>query len=118
MVRSFGQVLIAAGGTPVRATLNEQDPTAPVPLEKVRIQVRPSNAGILYVFYGGANFSGDHRTDRVGCIAILPVPASATAGPFAALEIGVEVVPVGLYLQDIWLDGTSGDGAIIAGVGV
>ena len=116
-MRSFGQVLVAAGGTPARATANQTTPSAVVQLQKVRIQVRPANTGILYIFQGGGNFSGDHRTTRDVVLAILPAPASATSGPFAYFEFGEEVVPVGLNLADIWLDvSANGDGGIIAGV--
>jgi hypothetical protein len=117
MVRSYGKVSVTTGGIPVRLTANLEDPTLPVPLQKVRIQPLPANNAVIYVFAGGANFSGDHRTDLEGCIGIIAAPVSATDGPFAPLEIGVEVVPLGLYLNDLWIDGTSGEGVVVAGIG-
>ena len=115
MVRSFGQVIVTTAGTPVRATANLAVPGTSVPLQSLRIQVRPANTGILYVFQGGGNFSGDHRTTRDVALAILAVPASATTGPFDKYEVSF-VVPVGLNLADIWLDASvSGDGGIISG---
>ena len=115
MVKSFGQVIVAAGGTPARATVNQGTPSTPVSLQSVRIQVRPANTGLLYVFQGGSNFSGDHRTSRDVCLAILPAPASTTSGPFEKYEAQF-VVPVGLNLADIWLDvSVNGDGAIVSG---
>ena len=116
MVRSFGQVTVAAGGPPARATANLAVPATNVPLQTVRIQVRPANTGLLYIFHGGGNFSGDHRTSRDVCLAILAAPASVTTGPFETYEAGVFVVPVGVNLADLWIDvSVNGDGAIISG---
>lgn len=115
MVRSFGQVTVATGGTPSRATANQTVPGTVVPLQSVRIQVRPANTGLLYIFQGGANFSGDHRTSRDVCLAILAAPANVTTGPFEKYEAGF-IVPVGLNLADLWLDvSVNGDGGIISG---
>lgn len=115
MLQSFGKVTVAAGGTPSRATANRADPSEPVPTQSFVVQALPGNTGLVYIFSGGANFSGDHRTSLDRCIGILPAPTSATNGPFSSASFSVPNIPNGLNLADIWFDvGVSGDGVIVA----
>lgn len=117
MLRPFGKVTVTTGGTPVRATDNLVNQVTPlsVPVQAFLVQALPSNAGVVYIFQGGANFSGDHRGDLDQCIAILPAPTDATTGPFPSASFGMPVIPSGLNLADIWIDvGSNGDGVLIS----
>lgn len=115
MLKPFGKVTVTTGGTPVRATVNQTDPALPVPTQAFVVQVLPGNTGLVYVFAGGGNFSGDHRTTLDRCIAILPAPASATTGPFASASFAIPVIPNGMNLADIWIDvSVNGNGAIVS----
>ncbi len=114
MLKPFGKIVVTAGGTPVRATSGQPDPTLSVPTQSFLIQALPGNTGLIYVFAGGANFSGDHRTSLDVCIAILPAPASSTNGPFASASLSVPVAPSALNISDIWIDSSvNGGGALI-----
>jgi hypothetical protein len=113
---AYGQVIVAAAGTPARATSNLDDPARTVPIQSFMVQVRPENTGLVYVFQGGANFAGvDDRATRRRCLAILPAPADAVEGPFHSVSISQPVIPASGSLSDIWLDvSVSGNGAIIS----
>lgn len=113
-MKSFGQVVVTAGGTPVRATSNQSDPTKRVGLQSLTVQVRPANTGLLYIRMGNSPL--DDRTTRSTVLAILPAPASATSGPFASVTFSIPVAPAGLNLADIYLDASvNGDGGILSG---
>lgn len=119
MLKSFGRVTVTAAGTPVRATNNVAaavgGPSARQGVQSFMIQADPANTGILYVFAGGDNFAGDHRTDGLGLVAIIPAPASATTGPFTTASFGMPNVPAGLNLNDIWIDtSVNGSRAIVS----
>ena len=119
-VYGFGQVTVPAAGTPVNLGVALGfGPTSGKPmsigiLQKVIIQARPANAGIVYIFSGSDGT--DHRTDRELCMAILAHPTSATDGPFDRYEIDVANAAGGLNLANLWIDAASnGDGVIISG---
>lgn len=114
MLKPFGKIVVTAGGTPVRATSGQDDPDKSVPTQSFIIQALPGNSGVVYVFAGGNNFSGDHRTSLDVCIAIIPAPTSPTAGPFPSASFSVPVAPSALNIADIWIDvSVSGNGALI-----
>lgn len=110
MVGSLGLVTITAG-TPIRATANQAAPTQRLGAKSIRVQVWPSNAGIIYV--GIQEEQGSPIGD--GLIAVLPKPTSATTGPFDSVEITLPDLPAGLDASKIWIDGTSsGDSVIVS----
>lgn len=113
--RAYGQVVVPGGGTPVRATVNQTDPTRRVGLQSITIQVRPANTGLLYIRLKGD--LTDDRVTRAVTLAILPAPVSATAGPFDSRTFTTLPGSGGLNLADLYLDvSVNGDGAIISGV--
>ena len=118
MLTPFGQVVVPTPGTPVRVTVNLDDPSLTVPVQSFVLQVRPENTGLVYIFQGGANFAGvDDRATRRRCIGILPAPASAVNGPFASASFSVPVAPAALNAGDVWIDvSVAGNGVIVSGL--
>lgn len=112
---SLGKVTCPAAATPVRATANRSDPTARVGVQGFMVQALPTNTGKVYVFVGGAQFSGDHRTTLTGALFEVPAPSSATTGPFPTGSIGLQAESTGINMADIFIQvDVNGDGAIIA----
>lgn len=111
---SGGQVLVGVTGTPVRATSNMAVPGQRLGVQSFMLQALPANAGIVYVFLAGDGYTADARATGLGCIGILPKPASATTGPFASVSVSIPVAAAGLNLADIWINGAAADGVIIS----
>lgn len=114
--RPYGAVTVATGGTPVRATVNQSDPTARVGLQSIRFQVLPGNTGVVYVRMKAG--LADDRTVLTVTLAILPAPASATSGPFAAYEVAPSG-PIGspFNLADFYIDAAvNTNGVLISGI--
>jgi hypothetical protein len=118
MLLPYGKVTVTTAGTPVRATSNLSVPADPVPVQSFFVQAAPANTGIVYIFQGGANFTGtDDRTTLRRCIGILPPPGDASAGPFPAASYAQPVIPAGMNLADIWFDtSVSGSAVIVSAV--
>ena len=121
-VRSFGLVTVATPGTPARASANVPvnsragGPTGRVPLQSIMLQAHPDNTGKIYIFLGGGNFSGDHRTTLDVAVAILPMPGDPLGGPFGAASWGIPNSSAGINLSDFWIDADeAGDGVIVSG---
>ncbi len=83
-------------------------------LQSVLIEALPGNAGLVYVF---AQADGsNHRSDLVGCAAILPKPTSATTGPFPSVSYGIPGAPASINLNNLWIDADNGgDGVVVSG---
>ncbi len=114
MQRSLGKITVTSAGTPQRITAGLTVPGNAVPIQSLLLQALPANTGIVYVFAGGNNFSGDHRTDLVRCVGLIAAPSDATKGPFPSLSISIPNVPGALNLADYWLDvGVSTDGVVV-----
>ena len=114
MLQPLGQVVVAAGGTPVAVTQNltAAEQANPASVQSIMVQALPGNTGLIYVRTKGA--LGDDRTTRRYTVAILPVPVSATQGPFTTVTLSVPVIPASLALGDIYLDASvNGDGALV-----
>ena len=106
MIASLGKIVVTASGTPVRATSNLSDPTARIGAQSIRFTVVPANTGLIYIGLSNMNIS-----TGVGVLDVLPVPASATSGPFASTDLAQVVIPAGLNPADIYIDTShSGDG--------
>jgi hypothetical protein len=116
-LRSFGIVTVTTGGTPVQATAGlTLDTGEPVPLQSLRVQAHPDNSAVVYIFTQMAQPPVDQRATGVGLVAVLPDPASATAGPFEAYEVSLPATPNGLDLRNIWFDaGGNGQKVIVSG---
>lgn len=104
-LKSLGKVTIASGGTPVRATANETDPTARYAVQSFTVQAGAANAGIVYVGLG-SSFS---TSTGAGVIGLIPKPASATTGPFSSASYSILEAPAGIDMRDIYIDGTTND---------
>ena len=119
MLKSFGKVTVAAGGTPARAVANLSagQQSKSNPLQSVQFQVLPANTGKVYIFAAGPNFAGtDDRTALAYCIGFLPAPANAMTGPFPSASFSLPNVPAGIDLSDLWIDvDVNGNGVVIAG---
>ena len=114
MLQALGKVVVAAGGTPVPVTQNltAAEIANPASVQSIVVQTLPANTGLIYVRAKGP--LGDDRTTRRWTIAILPVPVSATQGPFASVTLSVPVIPASLALGDIYIDAAvNGEGALV-----
>lgn len=106
MVKSLGYVTVTAPGTPVRATVNEQDPTLRVGAQAMLVQAKPDNTGVLYVGTAGMD-----KATGVGVIGFVGVPASESAPSFS---VGLPTSATGLSASDYYLDGDdAGDVALV-----
>lgn len=99
MLGTLGLIPIVAGGTPVPLSLTNKA------AQSIKLTPKPGNAGIVYVGLKGMN-----TTTGVNVIGVIPKPTSATTGPFEPFEIGLPVIPGGLNLAHIYIDGTTNDG--------
>jgi hypothetical protein len=115
MIQSFGQIDVAAGGTPARATANLAVPANPCPLQSLMVQAAPANTGLIYVIFSPEGSPGDNRTTRTKVIGIIGAPSAATAHPPSA-SFTMPNAQNALDLRDIWIDASvNGDDAIIVG---
>lgn len=108
MLASLGIITIASGGTPTQITKNQTTPSQRLGAMRLRLQAHPNNAAPVYVGLAGMEAS------PIGpnLLGVIAKPAAATTGPFDTFEIGQEMIPAGLNLADIYIDGTTGDGVI------
>lgn len=111
MVKSLGYVTVPAAGTPVRATVNQPDPTLRVAAQAVSFQALPTNVGIVYV---GLGATMDPATG-LGIVGIIPAPAAPATGPFPSFVVSLPVIAAGLNVADFYLDAVeNGDGVAIS----
>ena len=104
---------IVAGGTPVQVS------TVCVPgssrlgygkwAQSIQFQAHPSNAGIVYI-----GLAGMVTSTGLNVLAVLPKPVSATTGPFASELFSEMLAPNGLSLDELYIDGTTNDLALIS----
>jgi hypothetical protein len=102
-MKTLGLVAIVSGGTPVQITDKS------IGAVTVTLQPKPGNAGVVYV--GG---KGMVIASGVNIAGVIPKPASATTGPFG----DVTLLPLGTgsggyRLDEIYIDGTTGDGVYV-----
>lgn len=109
---SFGKVLVAAAGTPVRATSTQTTPSTKVSAHTIFFQALSGNTG--RVFVGGPTMN---KTTLAGVYGMIPAPSASTAtGTLPYFEATIVPAPNGLNLADFWLDAEqSTDGVLIAG---
>jgi len=113
--RAYGRVTVTTGGAPVRATINQADPTLRVGLQSVMFQAHPANTGIMYVRLRST--LADDRTTLAVTLALIPAPTSATQGPFSSVTFSAPPVPGGFNLADFYVDaGVNGNSVIVSGV--
>lgn len=107
MLESLGKVVVAAAGTPARATANRSDPVERYECHAFMIEVDASNTGKIYVGNSAMN-----KTTLAGVYAVLPVPGTNTIPTFST-TISYAINP--LNLDDVWIDAdTNGEGALVA----
>lgn len=115
--RAFGDVNVTTGGTPVRATSGQTDPTLRIGLQSITFQVKPGNTGVMYIRAKGPGTPTDDRTNLDFTMRVLPAPPSATQGPFAETTFTALPGSGGLNLADFWIDaGVNGNGVLISGI--
>ncbi len=108
-LRALGRITIITSGTPVRATLNEDDPTKRYPAHAMLFERDvTTETGKIYIL---------DREDaviatRVGVVGILAIPTDNLLPSFSAT---VTYAPVGLNLNDYWIDAdVDGEGCIVS----
>ncbi len=111
--KPLGRVIVTTGGTPVRATVNMADPTLRVGAQTFTVQAHPTNTGIIYVRMGNQT---DDRTTLRWTIGVIPVPVSATQGPFTVLTFSKPVGGAGFNMADIYLDTSVNGGSALVTV--
>jgi hypothetical protein len=102
-MNSLGLVAIASGGTPVQLT------STSIGAAVALISPKPGNGGVVYVGKKGMNTG-----TGAGVIGVIPKPASATTGPFAPLSLPPLTGQGGYRLDELYIDGTTGDGVYVA----
>jgi len=104
MVQSFGKVVVAAAGTPVRITTNRPQPTNHVPLQSVSVQALSGNSG-ANIYVGGP---GLVKATLVDCYAIVLKGS--------LVPIVINLAPASINGEDIYIDAdSSGDAALVSG---
>lgn len=107
MTASLGKITVTSAGTPVRATINESDPTAPYHCHAFLVEAWPTNTGKIYIGMNGMN-----KTTGVELLAILAVPTANTSPTFSAT---IAYAPNALTISDIYIDAeNSNDGALVS----
>lgn len=96
MIKSLGYVTVTTAGTPVRATINQADPTARIGAQTVYFSAMPSNVGAMYVGTAGMN-----RTTGVGVVGIIGTPTTELGQSF---NPSLPTLPAGLNVADFYID--------------
>ena len=100
-LRSFGHVTVVTGGTPVRVT------TESIRAHAVFVQQLVGNAGVAHV---GISTNMD-PSDGTDMIATLLIP---TVNALPSYSTGVDLASAGVNLNEIWIDGTTGEAVLIS----
>ncbi len=107
MIQSLGAVTVA--GSAVQVTSDR------VGCQRLRFQVAPANTGIVYIGVEGMDIAGSGF--GTGVLAVLPIPVSATTGPFASYEAVQDGIPAGLDASKFYVFGTvPGDVVLVAAI--
>lgn len=102
-MNALGLIPIASGGTPVQLTTKSTGAAVAF------IYPKPGNAGVVYV-----GKAGMVTGTGVGVLGVIPKPASATSGPFTPFALPPLTGMGGYRLDELWIDGTTGDGVYVA----
>lgn len=109
MWRSLGRVLVPAAGVPVRATINEVDPTLRWPAHSILFQQVPGNTGRIYIGQVGMNV-----VTGAGVLAVLAIP---TANILPSSSATITMAVSGFNLADFWIDvSVGGEACQVSGV--
>lgn len=110
MDASLGYVTVPTPGTPVRATINNTDPTLRVGAQSITFQALPGNTGIVYVGRRDMDTS-----TGVGVLGLIPAPSDPTTGPFPSWAVSLPVIAAGLNVADHYIDAAEAtDGVVVA----
>lgn len=104
-MNTLGYVNIAAGGTPQALSTVVSGKRCSM----VILTPKPANAGIVYV-----GKAGMVTGTGVNVAAAIPKPANATTGPFQTLTLPPLSSSGGYNLNEIYIDGATGDGVFVA----
>lgn len=101
---SLGKVTVTTAGTPVRATINQSDPTARYAVQSFSVFALSGNSGAnIYIGSSGLN-----KSTLAGVYAIIPKGSSG----FAIIQ----EAPAGIMMNEIYVDGDSNDDACLISV--
>src|SRR6185369_15881341 len=107
MLRPFAKVTVPVSGVPVRATVNEADPTARVSCHGFMFQALPGNTGKIYI---GSNQMSKATLQNL--VSILAVPTANSIPTFSA---ALTLAPNAVHLHDLYIDAdNANDGVIIS----
>ena len=101
-MNTLGLVTIAAGGTPQALSSRS------IGAVTVTLTPKPGNAAIVY--YGT---HGMVVASGVNVAGAIPKPANATTGPFTPATLPPTTGVGGYRLENIYIDGTTGDGVYV-----
>lgn len=107
-MNTLGLVSITTGGTP-QALVPAATKTVGLRAGMVILTPKPANAGVVYV--GKAGMVTGTGVNVGGAI---PKPASATTGPFTPFILPPLTGQGGYNLNEIYIDGSTGDGVYVA----
>lgn len=116
MIQSLGLVNTAGATEPVQATRNLRTANQRVGCQTIRFAARPTNTGIITIGLMGFTDSSP-AIDGFQPIGFLPVPASATQGPFPYLDFIVPNIPAGLNAAEFFIIGAGGNGVYVTILG-
>lgn len=77
--------------------------------QSVKLQAHPDNTAVAYIGLAGMNI-----TTGLNVLGVLPKPSSATTGPFPSDTYSEPLAPNGLALEDLYVQGTTGDKIIVS----
>lgn len=110
MWRSLGKVIVTTGGTPVRATNNENDPTARYGAHAMLFQQVPGNTGKIYIM----DRSTGNRSSGAGVLAVLAIP---TTNLLPSASATITYAPAGFNAVDFWIDAeNNGEGCQVSAI--
>ena len=107
-VQSLARITVAVSGTPVRATVNETDPTTHRGAHSILFQRDdPNDTGLIYI---GTSAAMDIST-LVGVVAILAVPSTSS---LPAINITITVSHNALDAREFYIDADVSGDSILA----
>jgi hypothetical protein len=116
MFRTVGKIIVPVPGTPVRATINEPDPTKRLAAHAVMVEALAGNTGKIYIGLTGMNKTTFNAAanSNAGVLAVLAVPTANTIPTFSAT---ISYAPAPFNIADLFIDSdNANEGVLITAI--